>query len=152
MIKVLVDFEPTSEQNLNRVLLSIGPALDVKSKEALDQAASAVFNQLRTGFLAEHDPWGNPWVPSIAGLRRKAKGTGQTLFDTGDLFRSLQLYVDNDYQRRIGTDVDYAPYLQLGQGRGNIPRVFVELTEAHVELIASIFQQKVQEALNEQNP
>lgn len=134
-----------SSDTLLAKLSALDGELPKRAQRALDQSAAAILSHLRTGFLAETDPHGTPWIPSKAGLERKSRGTGQTLFKTGRLFRSLQLYVDGDLERRIGTDVPYALELQ----RGRTPRVFLEISEAHEKLARSIFVAKIQELLNE---
>lgn len=115
--------------------------LEAKAIEALDMGAAAVLQRIRTNYQAERGPDGTPWVPSKAGKRRKAKGTGQTLFDTGNLFHSIQLYRPADNERAIGTDVEYAPRHQLG--KGDMYRPFLGLTDEDRLLVESIFTKKL---------
>lgn len=120
-------------------------SLKAQAERALDEAAAAIYNRLRTGFLAEQDPWGKPWIPSKAGAERKALKLGQTLFATGRLFRSIQVY-KSEGERQIGTDVSYAPKHNFGQ-EGNLQRVFLALTDEHIELAQAIFNLRLAEAL-----
>jgi phage gpG-like protein len=88
-------------------LVSVSEALN--NKTILDMAGAFILNRIRTRYLAEMAPDGTPWTPSQAAIRRRRKGGTGTLFDTGRLFRSIQLSAeDSDSQRIISTDVPYA--------------------------------------------
>jgi phage gpG-like protein len=88
----------------------------VDIERILDDSTAVILNRIRTCFLAERDPVDNsPWVPSKAGLARRAKGSTGTLFDTGNLFHSIQLATEKG-RRFIGTDVDYGEKFQYGIG------------------------------------
>ena len=88
-------------------LLSVSEALN--NKTILDMAGAFILNRIRTRYLAEQAPDGTPWIPSHAAIRRRAKGGTGTLFDTGRLFRSIQLSAESsDSERIISTDVPYA--------------------------------------------
>lgn len=89
----------------------------------LDEGAAVIYNRMRSRFLIETDPLGHKWPPSQAALRRARSGRGGgTLFDTGRLFRSIQLYADSPTSRAIGTNVTspqgypYAEKHQFGIG------------------------------------
>ena len=115
---------------------------------ALDQSAASILSALRKTFLEEKSPDGTPWVPSKAGEDRKASGRGGgTLFDTGRLFQSIQLYTTGPNERLIGTDVPYADKLQLGI-YGGVPRVIIELTSDHIELARKIFLFQLKKAFS----
>lgn len=116
------------------------------SERALDQAAASILSNLRQGFLAQKEPGGNPWLPSFAGQRRKAAGTGQTLFDTGNLFHSLQLYTTGTGERTLGTDVEYAPGLQFGTG-SITARPFMFPSEDQINSAFEVFAFKIKEAM-----
>lgn len=124
---------------------------NVVFKDAMDASAAAILNRLRTSYLAETDPAGNPWIPSAAGVRRrKAGGTG-TLFDTGRLFRSIQLSTLPDLgERAIDTDVPYAEKHNSGK-EGMVKREFMAITPEHEALAVSIFQSRLEELANAQN-
>lgn len=134
-IRVKID----EAQGLSAFLANITPVIERTVDNALDQSAAAVLSHLRAGFLAETDPTGKKWTPSVAGLRRKAKGTGQTLFMSGRLFRSIQLYSDGR-TRSISTDVPYAGWLQ---NHHTVPRTILALTPAHIQLTTSIFKNRL---------
>lgn len=89
----------------------------------LDEGAAVIYNRMRARFLVETDPLGNKWPPSQAALRRARTGRGGgTLFDTGKLFRSIQLFAESQFTRSIGTNVvsktgfPYAEKHQFGIG------------------------------------
>ncbi len=78
----------------------------------LDQTTAILLNRIRTRFLAESGPTGK-WVPSEASRKRSRSGRGGgTLFDTGRLFRSIQLARQTKQDRVLSTDVPYAKYQQ----------------------------------------
>lgn len=88
-------------------LLSVSQVLN--NKTVLDMAGAFVLNRIRTRYLAEMAPDGTPWIPSQAAIRRRAKGGTGTLYDTGRLFRSIQLSAEtSDSERIISTNVPYA--------------------------------------------
>jgi phage gpG-like protein len=81
----------------------------------LDEASAVLFNRQRTRFLQQVDPDSLPWKESYAAQIRASTGRGGgTLYDTGRLFHSLQLFKDSPMSRVIGTDVPYAPLHQYG--------------------------------------
>lgn len=117
-----------------------------KVDRALDEAAAAVLNRLRTGFLQQVGPDGLPWTRSAAGLERESRGQGQTLFDTGRLFRSLQLSRGEKNERVIGTNVPYAGFHNAGTSR--MPqREFLAFNQEHLELTQEIFLLRVVEGI-----
>lgn len=127
----------------------------LNERDILDEAGAALFNRIRTDFLNEIDPDGNPWVPSKAGLARRAHGGTGTLFDTGRLFHSLQLYATGDDERAIGTNVEYAQKLQQGgwfpfdnpKLAPQPPRVFLGFGEEDSLIVERIVQTRIQQAL-----
>ena len=69
----------------------------------LDIAARIVRENLKNRFLQTVDPDGQVWEPSRAALRRQANGrSGKTLFDTGRLFRSIQIHDQSDDSVKVG--------------------------------------------------
>lgn len=117
-------------------------------KDAMDQSAAAILNRLRTTFLAEQDPYENPWIPSGPSFARRKKGGTGTLFDTGRLFRSIQLSKLPDMSERgIYTDVSYAVKHQFGL-EGMKVREILAFTPDHENTMTSIFQKKVEELCN----
>lgn len=95
----------------------------------LDEVSAALLAKTRERFLKQVDPDGVPWVPSFAAIRRALHGSGGgTLFDTGRLFHSIQLYLIDENTRAIGTDVPYASKHQNGED-GMVKRVFLGFGE-----------------------
>lgn len=83
--------------------------------EILDEAGAVLLNRIRTRFLSQLDPDNQKWPISFAAILRARTGRGGgTLFDTGTLFHSIQLFADGPNQRSIGTDVSYGVKHQLG--------------------------------------
>lgn len=94
----------TGQPGLTAALKGLDDALDLV--KILDEGAAVIYNRLRARFLMEQSPDGTKWPPSQAALRRAKSGRGGgTLFDTGRLFRSIQLYADSQHTRSIGTNV-----------------------------------------------
>lgn len=127
-------------------LTQLHAALERAQQEALDQAGAAILARLRETFLAEEDPTGSPWTPSLAGTIRKRKGGSGTLFDTGTLFHSIQLIDGDPAERIIGTDVPYAIFLQEGT-RFMPPRTILDFTDEHIAIATDIFNARIAEAL-----
>lgn len=112
----------------------------------LDESAAFLLNKIRTRFLAEEGPEGK-WVPSRSGqARRSAGGTG-TLFDTGTLFRSIQLASAGTNARAIQTDVPYAGKHNFGED-GQVKRLFMAFNDNDVEILRRILYIRVKEILN----
>lgn len=115
-----------------KLLAGLGAGLEREAEVALDKSAAAILNRLRTTYMQEQDPTGSPWIPSKAGQRNKAKGTGQTMYDTGRLFRSIQLSRSEPGLRAIGTNVPYAQ-------EQRVKREFLAITPEHVKMAESVF-------------
>lgn len=89
--------------------------LTIDTELLLDDAASMILHGVITRFLQQVSTSGEKWVPSKAALRRKMRGiAGGTLYDTGDLFRSLATVKVDDSTRSIGTNVPYAAQHEFG--------------------------------------
>jgi phage gpG-like protein len=117
LLSVTVQGQP----GLVKAMKGMQDALD--TTKILDEGAAVIYNRMRARFLVETDPMGNKWPPSQAALRRARSGRGGgTLFDTGNLFRSIQLYAVGPATRAIGTNVvskygfPYAEKHQFGIG------------------------------------
>jgi len=122
--------------------------LVVDIEAVLDEASAFLVSRILTRFLSETDPSGVPWIPSKAGMARRLNGGTGTLFDTGKLFRSIQVYKDSEGSRRIGTDVEYGPRLQLGGGPFNLPpRVFLGFSKDDESMVKQIVELRVTEAM-----
>lgn len=138
MASLEIDLDEVTKRAFAR-LGELEPLIQKQAQRALDESAASILQRLRETFLQEQDPSGTPWIPSKAGLKRKAKGDGQTLFDTGTLFRSIQLATDlaTKEERVIRTDVPYATYLQ---NHKTVPRVFLAIGQEHIDTMEEIFQ------------
>jgi hypothetical protein len=116
------------DKRLERILEEIPVVLDTEA--ILDEGAAVLFNRQRTRFLQQVAPTGIPWLPSFAAIRHRRA----TLYDTGKLFRSIQLFASGPNQRSIGTDVTdsegfpYGEALQYGWGN-LVPREFLGFNE-----------------------
>ena len=114
----------------------------------LDESAAILLNRTRTRFLQEKDPDDVHWIPSIAGLLRKgSRRGGGTLFDTGTLFHSIQLYKDSDDTRSIGSDVPYGLTHQLGLR--NLPRrQFLGISDDDTKIMVLHIRSRIEAALH----
>lgn len=114
----------------------------------LDEAAALILNRMRRNFLTQTAPDGTKWPESAAARRRAETGRGGgTLFDTGQLFRSIQLFSIGPNERSIATDVEYAPIHNYGTAK-MIARVFMGFSEADAALAQGVALKKIKEALS----
>lgn len=119
-------------------------AVDVT--EILDEAQALLLHRNRARFLAEEDPDGNKWLPSRAGLRRRATGGTGTLFASGALFHSIQASLEHGTNdRQIATDVPYAFKHQYGVA-GMYPRPFLGVSDEDLFLVEARIIQRISEA------
>jgi phage gpG-like protein len=152
----------------NRIELDLGPlneavqailGLDFEEigHEAVTDSSAVLLNRIRTNFLATRDPLGRQWEPSYAAFRRsfgigangqklKRGAGGKTLFDTGNLFHSIQLYSVSPLEMGIATDVEYGIYLQ--EGTKYMPaREFLGFGEEDFDIAYGVLLSKIDEAL-----
>lgn len=120
-------------------------------EDILDEAAALLLNRIRQRFLEEKDPDGNPWIPSQAAIERRKEGGTGTLFDTGNLWRSIQLGDKRPLERIIGTfsdkDVSYGKYHQFGVP-GRLPiRRFLGFGKSDEDLVNELLQQRLERLL-----
>jgi phage gpG-like protein len=123
-----------------------------------NQVGAALFARIRQRFLDKQDPDGKAWPPSRAGLKREAGGytvrngkrytsTG-TLFETGALWNSIQLFAASNGEARIGTDIPYSRYLQ--QGNSRLPkRVFLGFGQSDGEFAALVAKRQMDKLLKD---
>lgn len=127
----------TSVEELIATLFAIEKSLD--TVEILDEAQALLLNRIRDRFLREVDPDNEPWPVSFSAIIRRAggytykkgrryTGTG-TLFESGELFHSIQAYAIGPTESAIGTDVSYAKQVQEGDGGIMLPRMFLAFNE-----------------------
>jgi phage gpG-like protein len=133
------------QAGVDAVLKNLEQALD--TVQILDEAGAFLFNRIRTRYLQQVNPDGTPWVQSGAAKKRARTGRGGgTLFDTGRLFRSLQLAADGPDARIISTDVPYAARHNNGTD-GQLQRVFLGFSEQDATLVTSLLIKRIKKAL-----
>lgn len=146
MFRVTVQGQP----GLVKALQGMATALD--PVQILDEGAAVIYNRMRSRFLVETDPLGNRWPPSQAALRRARSGRGGgTLFDTGKLFRSIQLYADSQFTRSIGTNVTapggyFYPYVHQF-GIGFPQRQFLGFAPEDLDVMMLVIRRRIANAL-----
>lgn len=118
----------------------------------LEDAGSFLLNRIRTRFLAEQGPEGEGWKPSKAALKRRDKGGSGTLFDSGNLFRSIQFAITGPDQAAIGTDVEYAPYMHYGfkhwkDGSQVGPWPFMAVSDDDARVLETILIKRIESIL-----
>jgi hypothetical protein len=144
----MILFTIQGQQKLQSIVDKIPFSFD--TTPVLDEAAAVLYNRMRTRFLQQVDPAGIPWLPAFA-----AKKTGRnTLFKTGKLFHSLQLYADSPDSRAIGSNVTSSkgfPYGMAHQyGWGKLPpRVFLGFSVSQdVPWVLQLVQKRLEEAFH----
>jgi phage gpG-like protein len=136
---------------LQEVLQTVQDALNVE--EVLDMAASIILNNTRARYLQEKNPEGKAWPPSKAAIKRRRGGGTGTLFDTGTLWRSIQLVDEGSDGERVITagawndkGTEYGHFHQ--EGTKFLPvREFMGVVESDIELFEARVMQKVAAAL-----
>lgn len=143
MITITID--PHAGPDLEAKIKELQAKIDVKG--ILDEAGAALLNRQRERFLRQVDPDEVPWWPSEAAAKRKRTGRdGGTLFDTGNLFHSIQLHETGDDSRAISTDVPYAPYHQFGTKQPHSLRPFLGFNEEDQNVFEMIVETRLKEA------
>jgi phage gpG-like protein len=140
---ISVSVPDTASLSIYRVFKALADITE--SDFVLKQASSVLLNRIRNRFLREVDPSEYPWVPSKAGIARRATGGTGTLFDTGRLFRSIQQAEINGNETRITTDVPYAKYHQ--NGIGQVQRIFMGINENDALVVERVLQRLIDKAL-----
>lgn len=136
MIKVDLGGLNDVQNSLN----SLEKALDTTA--ILDEAGALLFARTRQRFLKQVEPDGTPWVESYGAKHRRAIGRGGgTLYDTGHLFRSIQLYTVGGNTRAIGTNVPYAIDHQYGIGL--VRRKFLGFSDEDLSLVTKLIVARI---------
>jgi phage virion morphogenesis protein len=148
----LLTVSVVGQQGLEKSIRGLGKALD--TVKILDEGAAVIYNRLRSRFLIEQAPDGTKWPPSQAALRRARSGRGGgTLFDTGKLFRSIQLYAESQHTRAIGTNVTSPqgfPYAEKHQfGIGFPQRQFLGFAAEDMDLMAQVIIRRIAQGLQQ---
>ena len=139
------------QSGLVRAIEGLAEALD--PVQILDEGAAVIYNRMRSRFLIETDPLGSKWPQSQAAIRRAKTGRGGgTLFDTGKLFRSIQLYADGPASRAIGTNVTSPkgfPYPFVHQyGSAIFPqRQFLGFADEDLEMMQRVIARRIVQRL-----
>lgn len=116
--------------------------LDIDLEKVLDEAAEFLVQSILTRFESEKDSAGNSWIPSRAGMLRKSQGGHGTLYDTGNLFRSIHYTRDSDTSRRIQFGTDYGRKHQLGEN-GLPKREFLGASTQDVSMVNQIIEKRL---------
>lgn len=141
----MIQVEVLGSEIVVKFLEGVVPVLDTSA--LLDEAAAMLLNRIKTRFLAQVSPDGVPWVPSMAARMRERTGRGGgTLYDTGNLFRSIQLFGNGPSMRGIGTDVSYGANHQFGLN-GMLRREFMGFSKEDTTVVSGIVREKVRLAL-----
>lgn len=123
-----------------------GGAIEEGVREAVTESTALLLNRTRKRFLDQVAPDGTTWEPSYAAFLRSFNGRGGgTLYDTGTLFQSIQLYSVSPTEGAIGTDVPYAKYHQFGIGQER--REFLGFSAEDEDLALKVLFKKISEAL-----
>lgn len=148
LLRVTVQGQPGLVKALQGMVDALDPV------KILDEGAAVIYNRMRSRFLIETDPLGQKWPPSQAALRRARTGRGGgTLFDTGKLFRSIQLYADSQFTRSIGTNVTSPtgfPYAQKHQfGIGFPQRQFLGFGSDDLDVMMLVIRRRLAQGLKQ---
>jgi phage virion morphogenesis protein len=140
----MIQIEISGAARIEDIIQGLNSALD--TTEILDESGALLLSKLRQRYLAETDPEGKKWAPSLAAIKRKEKGRGGgTLYDSGRLFHSIQLAGTGAIDRFIGTDVPYGIYHQNGEGEGR--RVFLGFADSDVSLVQRLIIKRIGDSL-----
>lgn len=154
----MIDFTIETRGALRQIQTLTAELTDaIDPEEILDQAASTILSRTIRRFRNQTTPDGRRWEVSesarirarggytISGIRRRRATGGNTLFATGDLFRSFDLIDDGDGQRRIVNDAPYAIYLNSVD---NYKWQFLGAGEQDIQLFLNIVQDRIARALS----
>ena len=136
-----------SVQGIDELLAKLSDGTVQKGTEhAHEEALALLLNRTRQRFLDQVAPDGTHWEPSYAAFLRSFNGRGGgTLFDTGTLFHSIQLYSISPTEGAIGTDVAYAKYHQFGEG--DMHREFLGFSEEDENLALNVLLKNIAQVL-----
>ncbi|QZI85666.1 tail completion protein [Stenotrophomonas phage Summit] len=134
-----------NDKQIDEALELISSAVDPVT--LVDEAAAILLSRIRRRYLDQTAPDGSKWIPSYAAqLRAKTGRGGGTLYDTGRLFNSIQLYADTDTSRLIGTDVPYGKIHNEGIGKAP-KRQFLGANEEDTDLMVKLVVNRIKKAL-----
>lgn len=149
----MIDLDLTGFAEVEKSI--IGMNVDLASHEAVIEAGAVLLNRLRSRFLRQVDPNGIAWEPSYAAFLRSfglgghgGRSGGGTLFDTGNLFHSIQLYSVSPFEESIATDVYYGVF--HNEGTATLPkREFMGFGDEDEEVALRVLLQKLEEIVGE---
>lgn len=143
---MIISFDVQGMPGVNAFLERVQiPRLEALGSRILDEAGIPLLNRTRIRFLAEQGP-NAPWVPSRAGVQRRLLGGTGTLYKTGRLFRSIQWARETPLKRLLGTDVEYAGYLQYGTSK-MVARPFVGFNDDDADVVREVVRTRINEYL-----
>ena len=128
-------------------------ALDLatSTEDTLDAAGAFILNQIKTRFLRQEATDGTTWEVSKAAKKRQSGGLGGgTLFDSGDLFNSIELSRGGPGVRIISTSLPYASQHQFGltvDGVDFPKREFLGISEDDEQGVKNIIEDRIRIAL-----
>jgi len=141
----MLTFSVQGQPTLEKVISALNDKLDLTL--ILDEAAALMYARNRARFLQQVDPDNVAWLPSKASLIRARRGRGGgTLYNTGKLFNSIQLYRVGEDSRAIGTDVPYGRFNQIGTIKIQA-RQFLGFGVEDIKLAHSLVLKRLTEAL-----
>jgi phage gpG-like protein len=147
----MLDIEVRGQQQISAKISGVA---DLDTRDLLDQSAALLFNRIITRFQQQTAPDGTRWEPSKAALKRQAGGYtrasdgkyytgGYTLFQSGRLYHSLQVYAVGEDSRGIGTDVEYAAFAQYGKPN----RIYLGFSDMDAEIVQKFILGRIKKAL-----
>ena len=135
MSSVKISYKTDAVNEMLKKAASVG---EEGIREILDRSIAVVFNNNKKRFLAQEDPDGKAWPESMAAKRRRDTGKdGGTLFNTGDLFHSLEVRTEGRNGRVLYTDIPYARRHQEGTD-GMIERKFLGFGDDDITMTRKI--------------
>jgi phage virion morphogenesis protein len=125
--------------------------LATNTEDVLDVAGAFILNQIKTRFLRQEATDGTTWEVSQAAKKRQSGGIGGgTLFDTGDLFNSIELSRGGPGVRIISTNLPYAAQHQFGlevDGFKFPKREFLGISEEDEQGVRNIIEDRIRLAI-----
>jgi len=125
--------------------------LATNTEDILDTAGAFILNQIKTRFLRQEATDGTTWEVSEAAKKRQSGGIGGgTLFDSGDLFNSIELSRGGPGVRIISTSLPYAAQHQFGLEVDGVQfpkREFLGISEDDEEGVKNIIEARIKLAL-----
>jgi phage gpG-like protein len=95
---------------IERDLHAAGPKI-------LEQACKIIQKKAKSAIGKEHEMWAPLAESTIEDKSRKGFPTPKPLLRTGELRDSIEYVVHDEHNAAVGTDKDYAPFLEFGTSR-----------------------------------